>query len=39
MVDRNGWNWLALLVLAIIVLGICFAIFLLGPLKAWYSGC
>jgi hypothetical protein len=33
--DRNGWNWLVLLMLALLVLAGVVAIIAHGPLKKW----
>jgi uncharacterized protein YpmS len=35
--DRSGWNWLVLLMLALVVLLVVVAIFCGGPLKKWAS--
>jgi len=37
--DRSGWNWLVLLVLALLVLAAVVAIICGGPLKMWAAGC
>jgi len=36
MLSKTGWNWLVLLILALVVLAILFAIFMV-PLKKWGS--
>jgi hypothetical protein len=37
--DRSGWDWLVLLVLALLVLAAVVAILAEGPLKKWTTGC
>jgi hypothetical protein len=34
--DKTGWNWLVLLLLAVLVLAICCALFMV-PLRKWFD--
>jgi hypothetical protein len=37
--DRSGCNWLALLLVALLVIAAVVAIFVEGPLKKWAAAC
>ena len=37
MLDKTGWNWLVLLTLAVVVLGVCFWIFM-SLVARWSHG-